>query len=845
MSIKRVCQNTITRTAFTIICLGMSLSLFATKVKGRVKNDEGEIVSFASILIKDTNKGTSANEDGYYFIELPEGKTTFTVRMIGYKTLTKTIQISGAEMTLNFQLFLEGTELDEVVVVANAEDPAYGVMRKVIANKSKNGKKLQSLETDIYLKGKMYIRSFPKKILGTEITDSAKAILQQQLGLDSSNAGIIYLLEQFTKYYYKAPNKEYSKVNAVKTSGDPRGLGFATMPAIVDVYDNNVEIMSGVGPRGFISPAHNNAFQYYKYKLLSYYEEDGTFINKISFWPKRSNEPTFRGTLYVVDNDWTFQQLELVLDKNAQVDVVDTLILRQQFRKTKEQTWMIQQQVIYPVINLFGFEIAGDFLTNYTNAIINEKIPDSIFKSRVISSYDSTALSQNDSFWKESRPVRLSEEEGKNYTFQDSVYQKNAAKKDSLYNATIRNYNPMSIIVTGPFYKKRNNQIGIEPLLTSSQFNTVEGFIVGLHPYWKHGLGKGDSFNVTWRNHYGFANKQFQSMLSFSYLNIDSSFIGRKTLLWGNVGRDVFQINSHNPSIPLLNTYASLFYGTNYMKLYQSAKVQLGIKHDFGNGFGFHADVDFEDRVRMENHSNYSFVNRLKLQYTVNQPSELPAFENHRAAIVSIGIKYQPGWKFIQYPDYKSGIAGNAPVFELNYKKGIANILDSKSDFDRWQFLIQHSVKMKLAGLFAYRLEAGGFLNSKYVGNPDMYHLYGNYAPFANPYLKSFQTAPFFTYSSVPKQYGQAHMEWHLNGFLTDKIPGFKKLNWHLVFSGNGMYVDPTNYFGEYGIGFENIGYKLFRFIRVDFVAGKGSENQTWRLGYKIGTNIPLDAFMK
>ncbi len=276
------------------------------------------------------------------------------------------------------------------------------------------------------------------------------------------------------------------------------------------------------------------------------------------------------------------------------------------------------------------------------------------------------------------------------------------------------------------------------------------------------------------------------------------------------------------------------------MKLFQAAKVQMGFKHSFGNGFSFNVDFNFEQRTALQNNTDFSFVKKSNLNYTENQAPELPQFENHRAAIVTVGIRYQPGWKFVQYPDYKSGIVSNAPVFELNYKKGIANIFDSKSDFDRWKFSIQHDVNMKLLGTFAYRLEAGGFLNDKYVGNPDMYHLYGNHSPLYNPYLKSFQTVPFFEYSSVPEYYGQAHLEWHLNGLLTNKIPGLKKLNWNLVLSTNTMYMNTKNYYGEYGIGLENIGYKMFRFIRVDFVVGKGSLDHQWRNGFKLGLTVPL-----
>src|SRR5690606_17989835 len=120
--------------------------------------------------------------------------------------------------------------------------------------------------------------------------------------------------------------------------------------------------------------------------------------------------------------DWAFKQLELILDKRAQIENVDTMILRQQYRKAEGGNWIIQQQVLYPVINIFGFGIAGDFLTNYTNAKINQPIDEQVFKTKLLSVYDSNALSSANTYLENNRPITLSGEEIKDYTFKDSTY---------------------------------------------------------------------------------------------------------------------------------------------------------------------------------------------------------------------------------------------------------------------------------------------------------------------------------------------------------------------------------------------------------------------------------------
>ena len=67
---------------------------------------------------------------------------------------------------------------------------------------------------------------------------------------------------------------------------------------------------------------------------------------------------------------------------------------------------------------------------------------------------------------------------------------------------------------------------------------------------------------------------------------------------------------------------------------------------------------------------------------------------------------------------------------------------------------------------------------------------------------------------NAEKLYGVAHVEHHFNGLITNKIPLFNRLKWHLVAGSNIFYVNRNNYYLEAFAGIENI-FKLFR---VDFV---------------------------
>lgn len=84
---------------------------------GDVKSG-GEHLPFVTISVKGRNIGTTTDRTGHYMlINIPEGKHTLVARMIGYKTVTKEIEIKKSEtIEVNFVMEEEVMGLNEVVV---------------------------------------------------------------------------------------------------------------------------------------------------------------------------------------------------------------------------------------------------------------------------------------------------------------------------------------------------------------------------------------------------------------------------------------------------------------------------------------------------------------------------------------------------------------------------------------------------------------------------------------------------------------------------------------------------------------------------------------------------------
>jgi hypothetical protein len=75
---------------------------------------------------------------------------------------------------------------------------------------------------------------------------------------------------------------------------------------------------------------------------------------------------------------------------------------------------------------------------------------------------------------------------------------------------------------------------------------------------------------------------------------------------------------------------------------------------------------------------------------------------------------------------------------------------------------------------------------------------------------------PYYRYSNISKFYAEGHVEHQFNGMLTNKIPLFRKLNWHLVVGSNAFYLNRKQHYIEAFAGLENI----FKIVRVDLLWG-------------------------
>lgn len=788
-----------------LLLLLVHVTINAGVISGSIKSDVNNTpLPFSSVLIKGTTKGVSANNKGFYTISLEPGNYILIFQCIGYQSYEQKVTVTNLDQTFHIQLKQLDYSLNEVIVKSGGEDPAYDIIRKAIENRAYHLKEIKQYTTQVYIKGQLQLRDFPKKFLGQKIDFEDG---------DSSKQKMLLLSETIANYSVKEPNQRKIDVISTKLSGQSDGFGFSS-PQIISFYDNFISLGNGLNPRGFISPIADNALNYYKYKFEGTFYDFGKEINRIKVIPKRAYEPLFTGYIHIVENDWHIQSVDLKLLRKQQMQLLDSLVLQQQYVPS-DSYWIIKQQVIYPYGKILGFDFFGSFLQVYSKFNIAPEFKPKFFNNTILKFYDSSNK-KTTAYWDSIRPLPLLVEEIKDYQKKDSLAQIKSAPAylDSLDK--IRNkFSISNLLLTGKNFSQRKNKtsLSIEPLIRTINYNSVEGAVINLAPVWFKEMEGRKSIRVTPALRYGFANQRFNPSISINYT------FGKKYRQSFNIsgGKKVFQFNNASPISETINTYYTLTRSQNFMKIYEADFFRLNYNAGIGNGLDFSGTIQYQNRQALSNLSDIASWNKKTNQaISPNHPVEFGAgpMLRHQALMISAGLSWLPGAKYIEYPDRKVNIGSDYPTFDLFVTKAISGMLGSDANYTKWRLGLSDDVDLKLSGTFNYSFAIGGFLQKDKVFEPDQIHFTGNQVLLAGPFTESFQLAPYYKFSNTASLYGRGHIEYHLNGLITNKIPGFKKLNWFLVAGANSLLMEMDNYYIEYFLGLENI----FKVIRLDFI---------------------------
>ncbi|MET6997385.1 DUF5686 and carboxypeptidase regulatory-like domain-containing protein [Chitinophaga defluvii] len=819
-----------------LYCLLSTFYSYGSIIRGRVTDEKGQPLPFATVLIKGTTEGTTTNAAGQYQLEIAEGLHSIVCQFIGYRKEEKQITIIAGVQELNFEMQPVRMQIKEVVIKAGGEDPAYAIIRQAIKKRSFYQQQVNEYTCEAYIKGSFKMKEVPKQFMGQKID-------KKEMGVDTSGQGVIFLSESLTKIAFKKPDQLKLEVLSSRQSGG--GFGFS-FPTFISFYENNVTaVLTQLSPRGYISPIAENALFYYKYRLEGVFYEDGKAVNKIKVIPRRKFEPLFSGYIFITDDDWRIHSTDLLLTQDYQLELMDSLRIRQTHVPVTPEVWRIKDQVVYISFRQFGFNLGGSFVNVYTGYNLHPQFPPKYF-DKTIMKYDTAFDKKKVAYWDSIRPVPLEKDEVKDFREKDSTAKANrdSAMSRSHLDTLQKNQKPVKLMdvlwkgASHRYYFSRDSSVSshlltMQPLLKRLQYNTVEGLVVNIKPAITFDLPGAQQLRIAPSVRYGFSNTHLNAEMAITYEQ--NARLGKRSghNTWTLAGgKRISQFNKAEPIDALTNEVYTLLLKENYMKLYENWFGALQFQRRFQTNDVLKAGLTYENRIPVENTTDFVIFRNDRKMFTPNHPVELAGipFTRHQALVFDVGFTWQPGQRFIELPNQKMAFGSKYPTFELAYSKGIHGIAGSDVDFDKWSLAVRDRMNLKLWGAFSYRIGAGGFFNDKYAAIPDFQHFNGNQTFYNIKYLNSFQLAPYYQYSTTAPFYATANAEHHFNGLLTNKIPLFNRLKWNLVAGSNAFYVNRDNHYVEVFAGIENI----LKIIRVDVIAGYQSQADT-RVGVRVG----------
>jgi hypothetical protein len=807
-----------------LVLLSAFNSIYAIRISGNITNLRGEVLPFSSVSVKGTNMTTSANREGYYFLDLKPGKYILIFRHVGYEKTEIEVVPEKQAITQNIILNDQKVELKEVVVKAGDEDPAYEIIRKAIRKRKYYQEENPTYESMIYSKGVMKLRGYPDKLLGEKIDFEDG---------DTSRKKILYLSEAVSKLSVEGKGKRKIEVLSTKVSGEKDGYGLAGAQWL-SLYDNIININNTLNPRGFVSPIADNALSMYRYKYAGTYFEDNKQIHSITVIPKRNYEPCFRGTIQIVDDAWCVHSLDLMLTKSSQMSFFDTVRIQQLYQEKGKDFWVIQNQVIYPSVKILGFDAHGSFTNVYAD--FNTK-PDFSKKhfNDVIVKYLPGSNKKSLNYWDSIRPLSLSEEETRDYIKKDSLEQ--LREQPHYLDSIDRVRNKiewMDLLFTGKTFSRESKKrtYAFKSLVRSVTFYPGEGVVFDVPFVFTQKITERKRYEIIPHVRYGLSSDQLY------YWGTFRRFGGKKYLSTYSISGGIrpYQFNPENPVDPIVNTFSALRNEDNFLKMYAANYVRGSISKGVGRGFILNFKTEYQERIPFDNTTDASWEKANNKSYSPNYPNEILSeqFKRHEALMVTVGFSYRPKSRYVELPERTINIGSNWPLFTVNYTKGVNGLMGSDIDYDKWQTEVKDNWNFSLFGNFDWKFRTGGFINDRRVEVQDLHHFAGNRFTLSSDFMSAFQFPDYYLFSNQSSLFNAVFVEHHFNGFLTNKIPVFKKLNWFLVSGARSLWFDKINYV-EWNFGLENI----FKILRVDMVYGSLNGKMV-QPEFRLWTRIPL-----
>ncbi len=809
-----------------------------TIVYGKIRDaSNGDPIPFANVIFKGTAIGTTTKFDGTYYIETTQNIDSVIASYIGYKKTAFPIK-KGTKQKIDFQLFEEIVNLEEFVFVAK-ENPAFAVMRNVIANKKKNDKRsLSFYEYESYTKIEVDIDNITDKFKENKQVKKIVHVLDSIEIIAGENGRPIlpiFFSEALSKYYVRN-NPDMRHEYIFKTMVTGLGLTDGTFTSQIvgstyqeyNFYRNYMTILE----KEFVSPLANGWKGIYNYYLIDSLMVGDDFTYRLDFEPKRKNDLAFKGTIWITKNDFALKQIDVTVGKKANLNYIEKLTVKQELKKTEIGPWLPTKTRILVDVSQPGENVAGllaKFYISNKDFVINKPRDESFYRLPV--EMDEQVRMSNDLYWENNRHETLSKSEINVYHMVDTL------KKIP----SIKAYIDLAKFAYSGYYRFDKVRVGPYPLFLS--YNNIEGLRLGFGGETTYQFS--DKWVFKGLVGYGFNDEKWKYKAGIDYI------ISRKP--WVKIGVEV-----REDVDPVYFTYREIndkgvFYAFNRLgtlrRPFEHSKLQFTLTNQLIR------DVNTKIALRYDQ-LNPLFEFNYYDDITKQDPKE-------KQKIITTEARFNLEWAkdrkyLVDDNDRVSGGIGRFPIIRLNFTAGIP-IFDSDLTYQKVGFQFIKKFKMGEIGTSFLRL------NGEYVFGNVPYPILRNHLGNETPFYTTLAYNLMDNFEFTSDRFASMSYRHHFEGKLLNYIPLIRALKFRLVgeakilyggirqenidimvpvydSEGNeieqfGVLKDDVPYI-ELGYGIENI----FKILRVDFFHRLTYTNQpnVRDFGVKIGFQFIL-----
>ena len=849
-----------------LISLFFCFSTYAGGIKGIIKNTKGEQLSFASIIVKGSSKGTMANDDGAYELSLEKGTHTLIFQYLSHKTFEKTVEIGTEYVVFNPVLEEQSVALNEVRFSAKSEDPAYTIMRKAISMA-----RFKVLELDAYT-ARTYVKGTAKV---NEVSGLIKMLAGKKIEKETGlKIGQTYVIESINDINFKQPSNVKEKVvsarNNLPKQLQDQGANFIT-----------VARTSFYSPKSFgdmISPLSPSALAYYKFKYEGDFNENGKLVNKIRVIPKSQGENVFSGVINIIEDSWYIHSLDLKFkDDNTSNNVK---IIYSPFK----DVWLPVSYAFRSDFDAFGFNGFFNYVTNVRNynVSVNEKyhqkpvvIDEKIDKAEAIAlksekvnaktslkqkeitrkqlekflkssekedkkerktkgedvalvrSYsievDTLFKKRTSDFWNIERQVPLTDFEIKGYAQADSITKANEGqyKKDSIKNLPV--FKVAHLLMGKTYnYGKRDDFYGFypksltysSPLFELGNANTVDGYYLqgSLKYETREKLTKRTSLFTDLR--YALGRQAFNWNLGYYHLQDYHTFQIKG-------GSYVQQYNANNPISNLVNTLFTMFGEENYLKIYQKDYLNFEHRNRFSEKLTLTFNLEYAKRKELQNLSNFKpWIETKDKEFTSNQPQNIELkddkFVNPELTTVDFLFSYRPFAKKRKFNNREITVNQGNPNFRLKSTNGLM----SDGNFSKLEGSFEQTFELEKLGDLHVLANYGGFLKAPTYFS-DFRHFNGNQTFIRSFSFDAFRNLDYYLHSTKGN-YLEVFVANDFQKFLLTQITPLRIYGLKESIFANYLNIPNQKFnYVEIGYGISGIGKFLGLEVVGNFVNGQ------------------------